>query len=275
MKRIIVNILVFIPAVILFSCSEYNRALKSTNLDYKHDMAVMYYDQEEYYKALPLLEELVTVYRGTPNGEKLYYYLAYCNFYLGDLTMAGYYFESFNRVYPYSKYGEECLFLAAKCYYLSSPEYNLDQTNTYKAISEMQLFLNRYPQSRYTAECNSAIDELRKKLERKEFSIAALYLKVGQYKAAIVAFDILISDFPGTSFREEADFMSLKANYLLAVNSVEEKKEERLMGAIKKYRECFESNTGSRFFKDARSIYNDAQKMLTYVLSLTGKNFNS
>ena len=43
-------------------------------------------------------------------------------------------------------------------YYLDSPDFTLDQDNTYKAIESLQLFINMYPKSERVSECNQLID---------------------------------------------------------------------------------------------------------------------
>lgn len=57
--------------------------------------------------------------------------------------------------------------MAAYCKFLDSPAYNLDQESTYDAIKELQLFVNRYPNSDRVEECNKYLDILRDKLEKK------------------------------------------------------------------------------------------------------------
>ena len=78
--------------------------------------------------------------------------------------------------------------MTAYCYYLDSPDLTLDQASTYKAIENLQLFINLYPKSERVNECNQLIDKLRNKLETKSFLNAKLYFKIGDYKAAIFAF---------------------------------------------------------------------------------------
>ena len=220
---------------ILSSCSKYQKVLKSTDLGFKYDKAVEYYDTGEYYRAEALFGELIGLYRGTGKAEEIYYYYAYCNYYMEDFIMAGYYFENFVSTYPTSKHAEECMFLAAYCYYLNSPESSLDQTSSIRAIEEMQLFINRYPKSERVNECNELIDVLRSKLERKAFDNATLYYHLSNYKSAIVAFNNLIVDFPDTQYKEEAYFYILKSNYSLAINSVDAKKKERLVNTVTAY----------------------------------------
>src|SRR5436190_19887573 len=106
----------FFPIIaMLFAagCSHYNKMLKSTNTDAKLDYAVELYSKKQYYKALPLFEELVTVYRGTKKAEKTYYYYAYTNYKLEDYETAAYDFENFARTFPNSEFAEECAFMHA------------------------------------------------------------------------------------------------------------------------------------------------------------------
>src|ERR1043165_7017447 len=132
-------------------------------------------------------------------------------------------FENFAITFPNSEFAEECAYMHAYCYYLDSPIYSLDQENTTKAINEFQLFINKHPQSTRVQKSNGIIDELRFKLETKDFSNARQYYDLGDYKASAVAFKNLIADYPSTRYKEEAMFLILKSNYLLAVNSVDKK----------------------------------------------------
>ena len=255
-------LLVSFLIITLSSCSKYQQLLKSSDIEHKYEMAVKYYDDGEYYKAFPLFEELVTLYRGTNKGEEVYFYYAYCNYYLDDFILAGYYFKSFAQTYPNSTHAEECQYMNAYCYYLNSPDYTLEQTNTYKAIDELQLFINSYPQSDSIAGCNELIDELRQKLETKAYRNSKLYYNLGEYKAAIIAFNNTLKDFPDTKFKEDIVFHILKSNYLLADNSVEAKKAERLMSTIEAYNTFMRQFPGSEYAKDAKSIYQNSLKQL-------------
>lgn len=246
----------------LCSCSKYQQLLKSTDLDHKYEMAIQYYNEEEYYKAFPLFEELLTLYKGTSKGEEVYYYYAYCNYYLDDYILAGYYFKNFAKTYPNSKHAEECQYMNAYCYYQTSPPSSLDQTNTYKAIDELQLFINLYSQSDRIAECNELIDELRDKLETKTYKNSKLYYKLGIYKAAIVAFNTTLKEFPDTKYKEDIVFLILKSNYLFASNSVESKKGERLKLAVDAYNTFIEAYPNSEYTKEAESIYKNSLKQL-------------
>ena len=109
-----------------------------------------------------------------------------------------------------------------------SPNYSLDQADTFKGLEKLQIFINNYPDSEYLEESNKLISELQNKIEKKEFEIAKQYYTIYDYKAAITSLDNFIGEFVGTKFREEALFYKFLSSYEIAMNSVDSKKIERL-----------------------------------------------
>jgi outer membrane protein assembly factor BamD len=248
-------------AVLLSSCSKYEKLLKSNDYEKKFQAAIKYYEDRNYAKAYPLLEEMVGLYRGTEKAEKVYYYYSYCNYYMGDYVFAAYHFKNFYKTYPSSKYAEECLYMNAYCYYLESPEPTLDQTNTMMAINELQLFTDKFPEStKRVADANELIDKLRYKIEYKAYLNAKLYFKTMNYKATIVSVENMIKDFPGSKFTEELLFLSLKSAYLYAINSIEKKQEERLKFTLESYYNFIDKFPNSAYVKEAQSIYDGTIK---------------
>ncbi len=245
--------------------SEYQKVLKGNDLDKKYELAKKYYNDKDYFRALELLDELVNVYRGSEKAETIYYYYAYCHYGLKDLITARYHFKNFAETFPRSQYAEECRYMTAYCYFLDSPEYSLDQENTYRAIESLQLFINMYPKSTRVEECNLLIDRLRDKLENKSYHNAKLYYNIGDYKAAIFAFQNSINDFPDTPYKEEMDFLTIKSSYLYAKNSVESKKAERFLETIDYYRNFVDSYKTSRFLKEAQEIHDSSLKEIELV----------
>lgn len=257
----LIFVAVFLLGLFSISCSEYNKVLKSTDLEYKYQKTIEYYKDEKYYKALPLLEELVSVYRGHKRAEELNYYYAYTDYYLGDLLLAAYKFNKFTKTYPTSQYAEECQFMSAYSQYLMSPNFSLDQTNTYKAISELQLFIDRYPRSTRVDSCNTLVVELERKLEEKAFNDCNQYLKMDDYRAAISSYNNLLNDFPDTKYRENAYFLILKASYHLANKSTFKKKGKRIEDAMKAYITFVDRYPKSSKLKEAEGYYDNLNKL--------------
>ncbi len=253
--------LVFLVSVGLgMSGCKYQKLLKSTDFNLKYEMAVKYYNKQDYSRAFPIFEELLNIYKGTAKASDIYYYYAMSNYGLGDYALASYHFKNYTSTFPTGAKVEECAFMAAYCYFKDSPNYKLDPTSTETAINEMQLFINKYPESPRVAECNDLMDKLRGKLELKAFETAKLYFKVQNYKASIVAFNNMTKEFPESTRREECVFLGLKSRYLLAINSIEEKKEERLEATRKAYLDFLDAYPKSAYLEDAEKFYTDVNK---------------
>jgi outer membrane protein assembly factor BamD len=255
--------------VLLLSCSKYQKTLRSADYDTKYKAAIGYFDKKDYSRALPLFEELITVYRGTAKAEQVAWYFARSQYEVGDLMLASFHFKEFYRTFPNSLHAEEALFKNAYCYYLNSPPSSLDQANTLSAIEEFQLFVNLFPESQRVSEANELIDKLRGKLEKKAFDNARLFYDIGEYKAAIQCFNNLSKDFPDTRYREEGSFLQLKAAYLLAINSIESKKQERFKQTESYCKRFEEQFPASRYKSQTRSIMDICQREIQKLKSST------
>ena len=258
--------------ILLASCSKYKTLLKSNNYELKLEKAIEYYNKTDYYKAMQLLEELVPYYRGTQNSEKVNYYYAYCYYRMGDNILASYYFKRFAIEFPNSKYAEECFYMNAYTKYLDSPIYTLDQTSSYEANKELQLFINYYPQSDSLERCNELIDKLRYKLQKKDFEISRLYYKTENYLAAITSFKNVLKDYPDTKFKEEILFLIVKTYYYYAFNSIRKKQTERYSNTINAYREFAAAFPESTFLKEANGYYENSLNELKILSEQPIKN---
>ena len=248
--------------LLMSSCGEYSKLLKSSDYDLKYEKAMEYFAKEDYTKASTLFEELLTIVRGTERAEQVAYHHAYCYFHQQDYIMAGYYFGNFVKSFPNSPLAEECAFMVAKCYYEDSPSSSLDQANTYLAIQELQRFMNRYPGSLRVEESNRLIDELQDKLVKKSFESASLYYKLGEYKAAITALQNSLKEFPDTRYREELLYLVVKSSYELARNSVPDKMKERFASTTEACDVFKEEFPESRYIKETERIQANALKYL-------------
>jgi outer membrane protein assembly factor BamD len=220
--------LLFVFVVVLASCSsKFSKTLKSTDNDYKLKMAENYYAKKDYNKAFTLYEDLFPVFKGTAKFEDLYYKYAMTSFNLKDYVNSENLFKTFVETFPNSPNAEEADFMRAFSFYKQSPKAELDQTNTMKAMGQMQVFINTHPTSARVPQATDIIDECRAKLEIKDYKNAELYYNMGYYKAAAIAFGSLTDNFPDTKKGDEYKLMVIKSYYLYAQNSVEEKQTER------------------------------------------------
>jgi outer membrane protein assembly factor BamD len=226
---------ILLVSLVFSSCSEYQKALKSQDTDLKLKVAIDEYNSGNYTKAIRLFEEVAPAYRGKPQAETLFYMFSQSYYKSKQYYLAAYQFESFVSSYPKSEKVEEAFYLSAKSYSMLSPIYSLDQIDTIKAIGKLQEFIDYYPLSIYFPEANASLKTLTDKLEKKVYENAKLYNTISDHKAAIVAIDNFISDYPGTPYKGDALFYKFDSAYKLAINSVNSKMEERLIVAKTAY----------------------------------------
>lgn len=236
------------------SCSSHSRILKSTDNEYKYNAAMMYYKQKDYNRALQLFDVLQSAYRGKPEGDEIAYYTAECYYNMKDYNIASHYYKRYAVNNPFAKNVESALFRSACCYYLESPGISLDQADSYTAISELQSFVDLYPQSALVDSANVLIDTLRYKITEKDFNICMLYYKMGEYQAAITSFENFLRDNPVTRHREEILKYMVLTYYNYAGNSVEEKQRERYELALEKYNTLKYIYPESKYIKELEPI---------------------
>ena len=251
------KIYLLLALLVLASCGKHQKLLKSTDNEAKYADAVNYYETNDYYRALQLFQQLINFYQGTEKAEKMQFYYAYCYYHQKDYVLASYYFKRFVTNYPRSAFAEEAMFMNAYCYFLDSPNSSLDQTNTYTAIKELQLFINLYPNSDRVEEANKLIDQLRAKLQRKDLDIANLYLKMKLYEAAIYSYKNILKDYPDSEYKEEILFSILTSYYNFAYYSVSLKQAERYQSAVDSYNELVFQFPDTKYLKEAKNINRD------------------
>ena len=249
-----------------FGCkSEFEKIRGSGDTDKMYTKALEYYEQGEYLRSQTLLELIIPAYRGKPELEKIYYTYADTYYKLGKYIMANYYFKNFASTFPHSSQREEADFMAAYSNYQMSPGFRLEQTYTEKAIDDLQLFVNTYPSSPRLKESNRLIDEMRLKLEKKNYEEGILYFNLRQYQAATTTFENLLKDFPETSNAEQVRYHIAKANYLLAENSIFEKQEERYKSTVAYSKDYLDKFKDSDNYNEVKSFYNNSVKKLKSI----------
>ena len=223
----------FILVFLVSACNKkFDDAMKSADKNLILQTANEYFANKKWTQAIALYERLPNLVAGTDDAKTVIFNTAYANYYDKQYRVAGHHFKNFSVTFPDDPRAEEAAYMSALCYYEGSLDYNLDQANTESALNELQNFLNNYPNSERAKNINQLIDELSYKLEFKAYENARQYYKMTEYKAADVAFENVLNDFPSTKLRPKIYDYILKSKYYLAMNSTYEKKEDRLNSAV-------------------------------------------
>jgi outer membrane protein assembly factor BamD len=258
-----------ISAVLLSACNSYNMVLKSTDYDYKYEVAKECYAAGEYTKAYQLLEELIIVMKGYDRGEESLFMLSMCYYYLNDYETAAIYLDRYVKSYPKGEYTEQARFYSGKALYQQSPDPRLDQAPTYTAINMLQDFLDYYPYSDKREEADNMIYDLQDRLVQKEYDNALLYYNLGEYngnchyggnnfEASILTAENALKTFPYTRLREDLYMNILRCRYQLAQRSVASKEMDRFRETIDEYYGFRNEFPDSKYMKEADKIFKNA-----------------
>lgn len=263
-KAILLSLMV---ALVFSSCGEYNKLLKSTDYEYKYEAAKTYFAKGQYSRAATLLNELITILKGTDKAEESLYMLGMSYYNQKDYQTAAQTFIQYYNVYPRGTYAELARFHAGKALYLDTPEPRLDQSGTYSAIQQLQMFIEYFPQSAKKEEAQNMIFALQDKLVMKEYLSARLYYNLGNYlgnnyQACVITAQNALKDYPYTNLREDLSILILRAKYELAVYSVEDRKLERYREAVDEYYAFKNEFPESKYLKEAERVFKESQKVL-------------
>ncbi len=262
-RNIYLSVLTFLFATIFFSCKSSFERIRTSNEPVRmYKAANKYYKEGKYLNAQILYEGVLPFYRGKAEAQELFFKYAYSYYYLDDFILAAHYFKNYANSFINSPDREEALYMAAYSEYLMSPRIELEQSQTSKAIDDFQIFVNTFPQSDRVSKCNKLMDELRKKLEDKEFQQGKLYYKLGKYVSSVVTLENMLRNFPETQKEEDIRFLILKSSYNYAKNSIFSKQKERYQDTIQKYQQYKKRFSGSKNMDEANKIYKITLKEL-------------
>jgi outer membrane protein assembly factor BamD len=270
MQRVSSYFLFVLMLVTGISCGKFRKIEKSLDWRVKYEAGLNYYSKEDYYRASVLFEQIIPIVRGLPEGEKVQFYLAYCQYYDKLYLLASEQFKTFYETYGRSAMAEEARYMNAYSLFKSSPKDNLDQTNSIEAMAAMQQFLNRYPNSKFRDQSIDVIVTTQKKLERKGFDNSYQYYRMRLYKSAIVALNNFKNNFPDSEFLEQAYYLVIDSEYRLAAQSIPSKQEERYKAVVEHYKEFVDKYPESSFLRDAEKLYAESLEKLN-----KSKNNNS
>lgn len=248
--------------VIFSACSRFRRIEKSDDWKVKYQAGLNYYAKKDYYRTAILFEQILPIVRGLPEGEKVEFYLAYCQYYEKTYLLASNQFKTFFENYGRSQLAEEAYFMYAYSLYVASPAENLDQKSSIEAMNAMQTYVNQFPTSKFADRANEVIAASQKKLEMKGFNGAKQYLKLKYYQAAVVSFENFKKSFPDSQYLEELTYLKVIAQYKLAQQSIIGKQLARYTSTVEYYKELIDNYPQSQYLKEAQRYYSNSLEQL-------------
>lgn len=269
-------IIIVLAALLMTSCAtEFNRVYKCIDYDYKYEYAKECFAKGKFSQAITLLQELVTIQKGTENAEECLYMLGMAQFCDKDYETASLTFKKYFKTYPKGRYAEQAAYYVGQSLFMSMPDPRLDQTPTMGAINAFQEFMDFYPESHLRGKSQQKMIELEDNLIAKEYMSARLYYYLGgyfgnctnggsNYEACIITAENALKAYPYMTMREDFYILIMKSKYELAQQSVEDKQEERYRDAedecyafINEFPESEEVETAQKYIEKCKKFTKD------------------
>lgn len=252
-------------AMLATSCGEYQRIQKSHDPVEKFEYAKRSFEQKKYVQAYTLLKDLVTQFKGSDKAEESLYLLGLSHYENKEYADAAAYFQSYYGRYPKGRFTELARFYSGYAYYLDSPEPQLDQSGTIRAIEELQGFLDYFPRSERVSIAQNAIFEMQDKLTLKELQNAQLYYNLGNYmgnnyESAVITAKNAIKEYPYSKYKEQLEMLVLKARYQEAAQSIAEKKADRFSDVVDEYYSFINNYPEGPYREEADNIFKIASR---------------
>lgn len=261
----------------LSSCAgEFNKVYKSGDADYKYEFAKEAFASGKFQQAATLLENVITIKKGTDEAQESLYMLAmaqYCN---RDYEAASATFKKYVSSYPRGIYVESASFYVGQSLYESAPEPRLDQTPTIGAINAYQQFLDLYPDSKLRTEAQKRLYELQDKLVLKELLSAELYYNLGgyfgnvnkndesNYTSCIITAQNALKQYPYSNHREDFALLIMKSKFELAQNSTDERRldryrdaEDECYGFVNEYPDSKNISLAEKYIAKCKKVIKD------------------
>lgn len=225
---------------------------KNLSAEDRFSLGKKHFDDGEYTDAIAEFNVVKLQYSGSSVGDDAQYYLGECHYQQEEFLIAAEEYQTLRRSMPASPLVPMAQYKTAMCFYSLSPKSRLDQVYTKRAIDEFQAFIEYNPLHELAKDAAAKINELNTKLAKKLFDSGKLYVKMEEYKSAVIYFSSVIEKYHDTEYAEPSYVE--KARVLLARRHFKEAYDE-----VNKFLQKFPNST---YKNEALSIQHDANEIL-------------
>lgn len=255
-------IVAVLTALLVLSACSGNQRLRYSSAQEAYEKGMSEYRSEDYQTAVRFFRGVFQYGRGNEYAEDAQFKIAEAYEKQSRYQLAAAEYQRFAKLYRSSQRVPIAEFRRAKMFYLASPMYQLDQSDSRKAVELYQLFIERYPQHELVATAQDDIAELRDKLAHKKYEAAELYQRRKMYEAAAKTHESLFDKYPETDWADDALFGAVRSYVDYADNSIRNKQAERYQKAVDNYQRLTQLFPESPRTKQAQSLFDRARSAL-------------
>ena len=192
-----------IITVLLVNCGSKSVQLKE-DLTPTFNKAMKYFEKGKYSRARDEFDYIIMMDPGSKLANESQYYKGESLFQMEE------YDESWVTLDSYVRFSNDILQIEKSRYRICECAINLtnayqrDQKQTQRALDQLQMFLEDFPQSVRVQDVEESITELRIKLAEKDYEVGRLYLKLEEYESALIYFRSVLNHYYDTDFADDA-----------------------------------------------------------------------
>ena len=200
--------IIFSFSIIINGCSS-NTFTRDVDYEAEYEKGKSALSNKKYVRAQDHFNTVVIGASHTELGDDALFYLGETYYYMGDKLLAIAEYDKLIRRMSFSPYVEKARYRICESYVTLSPKYFIDQTYSEKAIEKLQEFIDDYPNSSNREEAQKNIKTLRNKLSRKIYDTGILYIKMEEYKSALITFKQVVDLYYDTDYNELAHMKTI------------------------------------------------------------------
>jgi len=176
-------------------------------------------DEADWKQAAKKFEEVDKNYPYSPEARRSIVMSAYANYKQGNLPKAVSSARRYLTLHPGTDEAPLAQHIIASAYFDRMNGPDRDQSDTEKALDELEILVRRYPDSRYAPEARKRVKIARDLLAAKEMHVGRYYLEEGNYIASINRFRTVVEKYPQTKHVQEALSRLTEAYMALGIQS--------------------------------------------------------
>ena len=185
-------------------CAHRDRVEALKGADHFHGECEHHLEKKRYLEAIENCQRVVSNFPGSALVADAQYSLAEAYFGMKDYVSAVFEYQRLVDSYPQSRWADRAQFQIGESYYRQMRRAELDQTETYQALSSFRRFLDDNPTSPLVPEAEKRIADCRDRLGRKAYLSAYLYHRQGFLESARISYEEVLKAFPDTRWHDWA-----------------------------------------------------------------------
>jgi len=234
-KKMIKSFCLLLVLLLVLGCAGSRKETPVLGAEDQLALAKREYEKKNFSEASLEFQKLIYNYPGAAFVDSAQYLLGMCYFREKDYPAAVGEFNKLLTSFYTSPLADDAYFMIAFAHYKDSPKAELDQKNTLRAISELNDFLEEYPQSEYAEEAQRLLFEARSKMAKKLYKTGKLYYKLKHYQSALLYLEEVLDLYPDTEF-------SAPSSFLVAESYLKQKKYDLAELEYRKFLERYPGN---------------------------------